>query len=63
MHIAGIHRASTNTVYLYGLYIRGFTRIGIGVAKYRRDGTNGWHWAYTIHVNLGAARKEVSHAA
>jgi hypothetical protein len=63
MYIAGIHRVSSSVLYLYALYIGGFPRIGIGVAKYRRDGTNGWHWAYTIRVNLDAARKEVSHAA
>ena len=64
MCIGGIHRASINTLYLYALCIRDLTHIGIGVATYwRDDGTNRWHWAYTVRVNLGAARKEVSHAA
>ena len=63
MYVAGIHRVSRSVLYLYALCIGGFTPIGIGRAKYRGEGTNGWHWAYTIRVILGAVRKEVSHAA
>ena len=61
MCIAGIHLVSSSV--LYAFYLEGFTRIGIGGAKYRGDGTKGWHQGYTNRVNLGAARKEVLHAA
>jgi hypothetical protein len=52
MYIAGIHRASINTLYLYALCIWEPTHIGIGVAKYRRDSTKRWHWDYTVQALL-----------
>ncbi len=52
MHITGIHRASSNTVYFYALCIQDFTHIGIGLARYRRDSTNRWRWDYTVTTLL-----------
>lgn len=63
MYIAGIHRVSSSVLYLYALAIGGFTRIRIGVSRYRRDSANRWCWDYTIRICLQVGQREVSHAA